>query len=458
MKKIIMSLIFFLSFSLYAIVGNEYLLINDEGKSRSLGGAGVSENSFFCNPAFQTENVLLKSSYLLFFEDLRLGKVLLAYPLKKITLTGFYRSLYMPLTEKIINGISTGQYLVYKDFDYGFGIGIPFLKNHVVGVTIKQIRRVFVSQIRNFLAFDVGYKYSSVIKTSWFANMPVSAGISCKNFGVSFDKNLSESLPLDLRAGISSTLNISFESGMDISLVPILDVEKVLEENWNYHWGTQIDLKKWGQINFGIFNNGQWHFTFGANEKIALQNFDLLFSYAVEPLNFSNPQHSISLDIYFHPAEKIVQVENRVIVTNQITNVVMKTKIMKKEIIRTNKDFFNIQKIIVKPFKNIGANSRLAYLSQTIAESISTSLGENSTLQILQTIDSNVHYCLVTGSYVEIDNNIQLNVNVIDSSNSVILLSKQYNSEMGKNIFFVLDTISKEISEILEEYSDKKNK
>ena len=150
--------------------------------------------------------------------------------------------------------------------------------------------------------------------------------------------------------------------------------------------------------------------------------------------------------------------ENRVIVTNQITNVVMKTKIMKKEIIRTNKDFFNIQKIIVNPFKNVGDNSKLAYLSQTIAESISTSLGENSTLQVLQTIDSNVHYCLVTGSYVEIDNNIQLNVNVIDSSNSIILLSKQYNAEMGKNIFFVLDTISKEISEILEEYSDKKNK
>lgn len=131
----------------------------------------------------------------------------------------------------------------------------------------------------------------------------------------------------------------------------------------------------------------------------------------------------------------------------------------------------NQLKIAVLPFDNTSGSRDLEYLSKTISESISTSLGREKKLKVMDldainkklrsvnmTLDDfnilngdiilgkilNVD-TVIRGSYVEINNKILINTKLVDIRNGTIITSDQVQGDLSKDVFLLLDKTSQNI-------------
>lgn len=128
-------------------------------------------------------------------------------------------------------------------------------------------------------------------------------------------------------------------------------------------------------------------------------------------------------------------------------------------------------KIAVLPFDNTSGSRDLEYLSKTISESISTSLGKEKKLKVLDldTINKKLQSLNMTlddfnilngdvilgkilnvdtvirGSYVEMNNRILINTKLVDIRNGTIITSDQIQGDLRKDVFLLLDKTSQNI-------------
>lgn len=131
----------------------------------------------------------------------------------------------------------------------------------------------------------------------------------------------------------------------------------------------------------------------------------------------------------------------------------------------------NLLKIAVLPFDNTSGSRDLEYLSKTISESISTSLGKEKKLKVLDldTINKKLQSInmtledfnilngdiilgkilnvdtIIRGSYVEINNRIMINTKLVDIRNGTIITSDQIQGDLRKDVFLLLDKTSQNI-------------
>lgn len=152
----------------------------------------------------------------------------------------------------------------------------------------------------------------------------------------------------------------------------------------------------------------------------------------------------------------------KIIVDNEVT-----LPIIKKD---------EITKVAIMDFENLSESKDLKYLSKIISEAISTSLGKNRDIKVLDSKSIQNHLkklsmtvenfktlnestvlgkilgidIIIRGSFLEIKNQILINIKLIDIETGLILAADQIKGSTGKGLFLLLDKTSQYIiSQIL---------
>ncbi|MDD5066267.1 MAG: FlgO family outer membrane protein [bacterium] len=130
-----------------------------------------------------------------------------------------------------------------------------------------------------------------------------------------------------------------------------------------------------------------------------------------------------------------------------------------------------LKRVAVLSFENTSHSQNLEYLSRTISESISTFLAKEKDLSILDWNSVNKKMkalsltledfdtlngdallgkilnvdTIIRGSFVEINNKIQINSKLVDVKSGTILASDQIQGNLNKDVFLLLDRTSQNI-------------
>ncbi|MBN1898217.1 MAG: hypothetical protein JW827_05540 [Spirochaetes bacterium] len=136
--------------------------------------------------------------------------------------------------------------------------------------------------------------------------------------------------------------------------------------------------------------------------------------------------------------------------------------------INTNKKLLRIG---VLSFENTSKSHDLEYLSKTIPESISTFLGKQNELKVIdwESVQQKLNALslsmedfntlngemllgkilkvdtLIRGSFVEVNNKIRINTKLIDISSGTIITSDQIEGDLNKDVFLLMDKTSQTI-------------
>ncbi|MBU1077358.1 MAG: hypothetical protein KKH98_08710 [Spirochaetes bacterium] len=128
----------------------------------------------------------------------------------------------------------------------------------------------------------------------------------------------------------------------------------------------------------------------------------------------------------------------------------------------------SIMKVAIMDFENTSNSKDLNYLSKVISESISTSLGKNNDLIVMDSkgVKNNLKKLALTfenfktlnedtvlgkilgvdivvrGSFIEVDNQILINIKLIEVASGTILTADQIKGQPGKDLFLLLDKTS----------------
>jgi len=139
-----------------------------------------------------------------------------------------------------------------------------------------------------------------------------------------------------------------------------------------------------------------------------------------------------------------------------------------------------IKKVAVMEFENTSRSKDLNYLSKVISEAVSTSLAKikEITVMDIKSIDNNLKTLSLTienfhslnedkvlgkimgldiiirGSYVEVKNQILINIKLVDILTGSVIASDQKRGTTGKDLFLLLDKTSAYINEQIKELNE----
>ncbi len=458
-KCLILIFLLLTSTYLYGDSGAEFLNIGVNPRAIALGNAysAVSDDSsaVFWNPAglnriFNSDIFFMHQKWL-FETDLEFLSVANRFDFGVIGLSMSY--FHMPEFELFgSHGEDLGDASVY---DLVFiGSYARKINGVLCGINLKYIRRVLDDVSVDAVAFDLGFIYS--INFLKLYKSPVS------NFDISFViKNVGTKFSYETE---TENMPLTFTSGFKYNIQSKMNQKLFLAGDFSYRNDEPLIFSAGMEYNFFnmVFIRGGFklederpQLVVGAGISYDISSFNLNFDMALFRFNEET----------LYPYS--IGIRNSVNKSLKVSRVDLKKKVKKTDTLKykgkTVIGFLN--------FKNLKNNSQLNYLSSSIPLSVNTILSKNTNLIIIETekinseldkikINDKNQYDymelynnlgighLITGSFLEIEKRIKVNVKVINvKDNKIIFASSFESSGTGKNVFSLIDKVSADLAD-----------
>lgn len=452
----------FLPTILYSMMGTDFVLINNSAESAGRGGTGAGRFSHISaaiiNPAATVNKHVpqISLSHLMLQDNnMNYEYIGIGFPVYNNMVSLHFIYLYLPDTFELIGGEKTGNIINYNDTCILVSDSIKLKDFFSLGISLKYIRREIADISSSTFAVDIG-----IIKDFSFFNFAkkiynnCAIGFSLKNIGGKMKfVQTEEKLPL------TYVLGLSYSPYPEIRF--LYDINKIRMRNLHHLIGIEYITPFILELRTGIRFEEETVLMTGIGIEQSIGYVNLKADYAVNLLGQAVKNHTVSLNIEIKPITKLV-------IKTNIKEKIVKEHIYVPVVINTNK---KITKIAVTEFENISKSRDLEYLKKTIPESISAFLGKQSKLKVIDSDTVNMKLkalsvklddfdtlekqvllgkilgvdSIIRGSFIEIENKIQINTKIIDIKTGTIITSDQIQGDLNKDIFLLLDRTSKNI-------------
>ena len=326
-------------------------------------------------------------------------------------------------------------------------------KGILYGINFKYIRRVIDEDHGDAFAGDFGIIYSFDLLKIYKSPAP--------NFDLSFVvKNIGTKMTFISEA---ENLPLTFTTGLKYNIMSKRKQKLFFSSDINYRsnepsvFGMGIE---YSLLNIFFVRGGYKH-----EDEVAQLIFGTGISYDISSFNLN-----FDMALFRFREETIypysLGIKNSMNKSLKVSRIKLKKQIQKTEKLE------NKNKIVIgfMNFKNLTKKTELDYLSSAIPESVNTIISKNTNLVIIETekinfemdvieIDTENQYNymklyenlgvehLITGSYLETDDKIKVNLKIIDVKNNKIIYGKSIEGASGKNVFSLIDKIVIDLSE-----------